>query len=287
MTKHSLMGRIDIKYEKMSKGQKLIADFITENYGKAAFMTASKLGKTVGVSESTVVRFANMLEYDGYPGQQKALQELVRNKLTTVQRLELTSEVDRSAVLKNVLKTDLNNIRLTISDLDDATFEQVVSKILVANNIYILGLRSTAPVAQFMGYYLRLILSNVRITTSDISDIFEQLIHIGKNDLLIVISFPRYASRAVDAISFSKDRGATTVAITDSLLSPLTSYADFTLLAKSDMASFVDSLAAPLSLVNALIVAVGLFGDTDISTELNELENIWDMYNVYMDNEKE
>ncbi|MFY9505530.1 MAG: MurR/RpiR family transcriptional regulator [Caldicoprobacterales bacterium] len=286
MNKLGLMARIDKKYNKMSKGQRLIADYIMKNYDKAAFMTASKLGKTVGVSESTVVRFANMLEYEGYPDQQKALQELVRNKLTTVQRLEMTTDLDKTTVLKNVLKADMNNIRSTINSVDDVVFEQVVNKILAAKNIYILGLRSTAPIAEFMGYYLNLILSNVRVVTSGINDVLEQLIHISKDDLLIAISFPRYASRAVDAIGFSKNRGASTVTITDSHVSPLATYADYCLLAKSDMASFVDSLVAPLSLINALVVAVGIFSDSDISTYFNELEKIWDMYSVYKDKEK-
>ena len=270
----------------MSKGQRLIADYIMKNYDKATFMTASKLGKTVGVSESTVVRFANMLEYEGYPDQQKALQELVRNKLTTVQRLEMTTDLDKTTVLKNVLKADMNNIRSTINSVDDVVFEQVVNKILAAKNIYILGLRSTAPIAEFMGYYLNLILSNVRVVTSGINDVLEQLIHISKDDLLIAISFPRYASRAVDAIGFSKNRGASTVTITDSHVSPLATFADYCLLAKSDMASFVDSLVAPLSLINALVVAVGIFSDSDISTYFYELEKIWDMYSVYKDKEK-
>ena len=286
MNKLGLMARIDKKYNKMSKGQRLIADYIMINYDKAAFMTASKLGKTVGVSESTVVRFANMLEYEGYPDQQKALQELVRNKLTTVQRLEMTTDLDKTTVLNNVLKADMNNIRSTINSVDDVVFEQVVNKILAAKNIYILGLRSTAPIAEFMGYYLNLILSNVRVVTSGINDVLEQLIHISKDDLLIAISFPRYASRAVDAIGFSKNRGASTVTITDSHVSPLATYADYCLLAKSDMASFVDSLVAPLSLINALVVAVGIFSDSDISTYFNELEKIWDMYSVYKDKEK-
>lgn len=286
MNKLGLMARIDKKYNKMSKGQRLIADYIMINYDKAAFMTASKLGKTVGVSESTVVRFANMLEYEGYPDQQKALQELVRNKLTTVQRLEMTTDLDKTTVLKNVLKADMNNIRSTINSVDDVVFEQVVNKILAAKNIYILGLRSTAPIAEFMGYYLNLILSNVRVVTSGINDVLEQLIHISKDDLLIAISFPRYASRAVDAIGFSKNRGASTVTITDSHVSPLATYADYCLLAKSDMASFVDSLVAPLSLINALVVAVGIFSDSDISTYFNELEKIWDMYSVYKDKDK-
>ncbi len=281
MEKLDLINRIDKGYKRMSKGQKLIAEYILNNYDKAAFMTASRLGATVGVSESTVVRFANMLDYDGYPSLQSALQELVRNKLTTVQRLEMTSELDKSTVLKNVLKADMNNIRHTINEINNDAFDEVVNKMLAADNIYILGLRSAAPLAQFMGYYLNFVLDNVRVVTSGTSDIFEQLIHIKDGDLIIGISFPRYASRTVDAVKFSKERGATAVAITDSPVSPLTSYADYTLMAKSDMASFVDSLVAPLSLINALIVAIGLFKEAKILNKFNDLERIWEEYNVY------
>jgi len=265
MEKLDLINRIKAYYKKMSKGQKLIAEYILKNYDKAAFMTASRLGEVVGVSESTVVRFANVLDYEGYPKLQKALQELIRNKLTTVQRIEMSSELDKSRVLKSVLKADMNNIRLTIDEMNNDAFEAVVDRILQADNIYVLGLRSAAPLAQFMGYYLNFIFDNVKIVTSGVNDIFEQLIHIKSGDLLIGISFPRYASRAIEAMKFCKERGADTVALTDSMLSPLTTYADYTLLARSDMASFVDSLVAPLSLINALVVAIGIVKKMEIS----------------------
>jgi DNA-binding MurR/RpiR family transcriptional regulator len=286
MEKLDLIYRIDANYKKMSKGQKLIAEYILNNYDKAAFMTASRLGDIVGVSESTVVRFANVLDYEGYPKLQKALQELIRNKLTTVQRIEMSSELDKSMVLKSVLKADMNNIRLTIDEMNNEVFEAVVNRIMQAENIYILGLRSAAPLAHFMGYYLNFIMDNVRIVTSGVNDIFEQLIHIGQGDLLIGISFPRYASRAIEAMKFCKDRGADTVALTDSMLSPLTAYADYSLLARSDMASFVDSLVAPLSLINALIVAVGLVNKAGISSGFHELEAIWSHYKVYVEKDK-
>jgi DNA-binding MurR/RpiR family transcriptional regulator len=286
MEKLDLINRIDANYKKMSKGQKLIAEYILNNYDKAAFMTASRLGDIVGVSESTVVRFANVLDYEGYPKLQKALQELIRNKLTTVQRIEMSSELDKSMVLKSVLKADMNNIRLTIDEMNNEVFEAVVNRIMQAENIYILGLRSAAPLAHFMGYYLNFIMDNVRIVTSGVNDIFEQLIHIGQGDLLIGISFPRYASRAIEAMKFCKDRGADTVALTDSMLSPLTAYADYSLLARSDMASFVDSLVAPLSLINALIVAVGLVNKAGISSGFHELEAIWSHYKVYVEKDK-
>lgn len=285
-SKQDLIYRINANYKKMSKGQKLIAEYILNNYDKAAFMTASKLGQTVGISESTVVRFANMLDYDGYPQLQRALQELIRTKLTTVQRIEMSSELDQSMVLRNVLKADMNNIRMTIEDANNEVFEKVVDSFFEAESIYILGLRSAAPLAQFMGYYLSFIFSNVRIVTSGVNDIFEQLIHIHEKDLLIGISFPRYASKTIETIAFSKQRGAKTVALTDSLLSPLTTYADLTLLARSDMASFVDSLVAPLSLINALIVAIGMRRKPEISSDFSELEQIWDEFRVYVSKDR-
>ncbi|NLO81568.1 MAG: MurR/RpiR family transcriptional regulator [Clostridiales bacterium] len=281
-----LMSRINEKYKKMSKGQKLISEYIMNNYEKAAFMTASKLGEKVGVSESTVVRFANMLGYDGYPKLQKALQELIRNKLTTLQRIEMTSDLDESTLLKSVLKADMNNIRLTLEEVNKEAFDGVVESIFSARNIYILGLRSAAPLAQFMGYYLSFMFDNIRLVTSGINDILEQLVHVSPKDLLIGISFPRYARRTVEAMAFSKSKGAKTVAITDTILSPLTSYADYILLARSDMASFVDSLVAPLSLINALIVAVGLKKKPGVSSDFMELERIWDEYNVYLSKDR-
>jgi len=285
MDNEDLLQRIAERYKKMSKGQKLIADFILNNYDKAAFMTASKIGHKVGVSESTVVRFANMLGYEGYPQLQKALQEVIRNKLTTVQRIEMTSELDESTLLKTVSKMDINNIRLTVEEIDKEVFNRVVDRIFSARSIYVLGLRSAAPLAQFMGYYLSFIFDKVRVVTSGVNDILEQLIHIQPQDLLIGISFPRYARRTVEAMMFAKNKGAETVAITDSLLSPLTPYADHILLARSDMASFVDSLVAPLSLINALIVAVGIRKKADISSEFQELEKIWGEYQVYVGKE--
>ncbi|HHT65015.1 MAG: MurR/RpiR family transcriptional regulator [Caldicoprobacterales bacterium] len=286
MDKQDLIHRIESSYKRMSKGQKLIAEYILNNYDKAAFMTASRLGEVVGVSESTVVRFANVLDYEGYPKLQKALQEMIRNKLTTVQRIEMSSELDQSQVLRNVLKADMHNIRQTIEEINNEDFNHVVNRFLQAQHIYVLGLRSASPLAQFMGYYLNFIFSNVKIVTSGVNDIFEQLFHIGEGDLLIGISFPRYASRAIEAMKFSKEQGADTVAITDTMLSPLTAYADYSLLARSDMASFVDSLVAPLSLINALIVAIGQTKKTQISTDFHKLESIWADYQVYVEKGK-
>lgn len=283
-----LLTRMQEYYPVMSKGQKLIAEYIMAHYEKAAFMTASRLGEQVGVSESTVVRFADLLGYDGYPALQKALRELIRNKLTTVQRIEMTSELnDPGTLLKTVLKSDMNNIRSTIEEIDEDVFNAVIDSMFAANTIYILGMRSSAPLAQFLGYYLSFILPNVRVVTSGVSDIFEQLIRVSDKDVLIGISFPRYSSRTVEAVHFAKKRGAKIVAMTDSKLSPLTKWADHTLLARSDMASFVDSLVAPLSLINALIVAVGQRKREDVSSYFNELEDIWSQYNVYVGKEKD
>jgi len=245
-------------------------------------VTAVQLGETVDVSESTVVRFAYMLGYDGYPKLQRALHEMLRNKLTSAQRAEIVSGLEASTVLKTTLKADMDNIRQTIEEADSETFEKVVDSILKARSIYILGLRSALPLVQFLGYYFNFIFGNVRVVTSGVNDIFEQLIHIEPQDVLIAISFPRYARRTVDAIAFSKDKGAKIIAITDSLLSPLTTYAVHTLLARSDMASFADSLVAPLSLINALIIAVGIRKKADTSVEFSDLEKIWDEYNVYV-----
>lgn len=282
MNKQDLVQRINEKYPKMSKGQKIIAEFILNDYDKAAFMTALKLGDKVGVSESTVVRFAMALGYDGYPELQKSLQEMVRNKLTTIQRIEMTSELSQSMVLRSVLKADINNIRMTIDEINTDIFDEIVDMIYASRRVYIMGLRSSAPLAQFLAYYLNYILDNVRIVTSGVNDVIEQLIYIQPDDVLIGISFPRYSRRIVEAMDFAKKRNAKIIAITDSLLSPLASYADHSLVAKSDIASFVDSLVAPFSVLNALIVSIGLRKRDEVSEHFKELERIWDEYDVYI-----
>lgn len=282
-----LMRLIQVKFPRLSKGQKLIAEYILKNYDKAAFMTAAKLGISVGVSESTVVRFANELGFSGYPKLQKALQELIKNKLTTVQRLELSNDfASHGAALKGVLKADMENIRATLEKINPYTFEDVLNSIFEAKNIYIIGLRSSTALAEFLGFYLNIILQNVRIVSYGISDIFEQMINIGEGDLVIGIGFPRYATKTIDVLDFSKARGAKVVAITDSLLSPLAAKADSTLIAQSNMASFVDSLVAPLSVINALIIAVGMREKENIADIFANLENIWKEYNVYSYNNR-
>ncbi|MGI6199579.1 MAG: MurR/RpiR family transcriptional regulator [Christensenellales bacterium] len=276
-----LISRMNAAYKGMSKGQKLIAEYIINNYDKAAFMTASRLGEKVGVSESTVVRFANELNYDGYPRLQKALQELIRNKLTSVQRIEMSQEMDQSAVLRTVLKADTANLRHTMEEMDETIFQQVVEALLSARKIYVLGLRSSAPLSQFLSYYLDFVMDNVVMVTSGLSDMFEQLIRIGPEDVLIGISFPRYSNRTIEAMHFARGKGAQTVAITDSRLSPLVGLSDNALIARSDMASFVDSLVAPMSLINALIVAISLRRSDQVSEHFKSLEKIWSQYNVY------
>lgn len=280
--KQDLMRTIQLRFPRLSKGQKLIAEFILKHYDKAAFMTAAKLGVSVGVSESTVVRFANELGFTGYPKLQKALQELIKNKLTTVQRIELSNDyITEESALKGVLKSDMENIRATLEKINNKTFEEVISCIFRAKKIYIIGLRSSTALADFLGFYLNLILNNVKNVENGMSDIFEQMISINEDDLVIGIGFPRYAGRTIEALSFAKSRNAKVVAITDSLLSPLATNADYTLIAQSNMASFVDSLVAPLSVINALIITVGLREKEKIQHIFTDLEDIWQEYNVY------
>ena len=282
VNKQDLMRTIQMKFPRLSKGQKIIAEFILKHYDKAAFMTAAKLGTSVGVSESTVVRFANELGFSGYPKLQKALQELIKNKLTTVQRIELSNDyITEESALKSVLKADMENIRATLEKINHKTFEDVVNSIFSAKRIYIIGLRSSTALAEFLGFYLNLILDNVKVISYGVSDTFEQMITINENDLMIGIGFPRYAARTVETLSFAQSKGAKVVALTDSLLSPLAARADYTLIAQSNMASFVDSLVAPLSVIDALIIAVGLREKDKISSTFSELENIWTEYQVY------
>lgn len=266
-----------------SKGQKRIANYILESYDKAAFMTASKLGKTVSVSESTVVRFASELGYDGYPSMQKSLQKMIRNRLTSVQRIEVSYDrFGDQDVLTSVLQSDIDKIRMTLEEVDHQSFENAVEAIVKARRIYIIGVRSSASIATFLHFYLNLIFDNVvLIGASTASEVYENLIKVGAEDVVIGISFPRYSSRTVHGMKFAKDQGAATIAITDSEASPLASTATYTLKARSDMASFVDSLVAPLSLVNALLVAVSRKKNEDLSNTFQKLEKIWEEYGVY------
>lgn len=266
-----------------SKGQKLIANYILQSYDKAAFMTASKLGKTVNVSESTVVRFAAELGFDGYPSMQKTLQEMIRNKLTAIQRVEVSKErIGNQDVMTMVMQSDIEKIRMTLDETDQISFNQAVAAIANAKRIYVLGVRSASVLANFISFYFRFMFDNlVSVDTSSISEVFEQIVHISADDVFIGLSFPRYSKRTIKAMQYAKDQGAKVVAITDSKVSPLTKIADVSLLAKSDMASFVDSLVAPLSLVNALIVAISREKAVHLESSLNRLESIWEEYDVY------
>lgn len=266
-----------------SKGQKRIAAFIQESYDKAAFMTASKLGKTANVSESTVVRFAAELGYDGYPAMQKALQEMIRSKLTSIQRIEVTNDrIGDQDVLTTVMHADVEKIRMTLEEISRADFDGAVDAILGAKRIYILGVRSSVALSSFLGFYFNLMFDNVvQVHSNSASEMFEQLLRVGEGDVVIGISFPRYSRRTVQAMHFARDRKAQVIAITDSQVSPLAASATHTLVAKSDMASFVDSLVAPLSMINALIVAVSQKKKEDLSHTFETLEQIWDEYEVY------
>ena len=283
---NELLNKIDKNYEQMSKGQKLLADYILKNYDKAVFLTAAKLGKVVGVSESTVVRFATQLGYQGYPGFQKALEELVRNKLNSIQRMEVTyGRISQSEILASVLQSDIEKIKLTLANMDQNAFELAVDTILNAKRIYVVGIRSCAPLANFLSFYLNLIFDNVTsVHTNSSSEIFEQLIRIGE-DVIIGISFPRYSMRTLKALEFASNRKAKVITLTDSVHSPMTLYSSCNLIARSDMASIVDSLVAPLSVVNALVVALCMKKQKDVIATLETLEQIWDEYQVYSSDE--
>lgn len=280
---NDLITKIQSERPGFSKGQKQIARFILEHYDKAAFMTASRLGVTVGVSESTVVRFATELGYDGYPHLQRALQEMIRNKLTSVQRMEVAGDrMGGRDVLQTVLHADTDMIRVTLDEIDRDAFQGAVDALMGAKRIYILGVRSSSALASFLGFYFNLLFENVTLVhTNSVSEIFEQVLRVGPGDVLFGISFPRYSKRTLSAMKYARDRGARVIALTDSQLSPLARVADHVLLARSDMASFVDSLVAPLSVINALIVAVGMSRRDEIEHTFNKLERIWEEYDVY------
>ena len=278
-----LLEQIRARLPQFSKAQKRIAHYILEHYEKAAFMTAARIGSTIGVSESTVVRFAAEVGCDGYPQLQKALQEIIRNRLTSVQRMEITSDqIDRGNVISKVLSMDIERIKHTMEELDTQSFDLAVQKIIHARRIYIIGVRSAASLASFLQFYFNHIFDSViLINTSSTSEMFEQLFRISDQDVLIPISFPRYSQRTLKAAKYAREKGADVIALTDSVSSPLYSVANISLLARSDMASFVDSLVAPLSVLNALAVAVGLEKQDEIRQTYAQLERIWDQYDVY------
>ncbi len=281
--KKDILEKISRDFALYSKGQKLIASFILENYDKAAYMTAAKMGALVGVSESTVVRFATQLGYAGYPEFQRSLREVIRSKLTSVQRIQVTnSRIGDGDVLESVLSADAEKIRRTLEGVDRRSFAEAVDKIVGAKNIYIIGVRSSSSLAGFLNFNLRLIFSNVHfVQTTSGSEMFEQLMHMGEGDVMIAISFPRYSKRIINAVEYARNVGADVIALTDSPSSPIAEYANQLLTAESDMASFVDSLVAPLSIINAIIVGVSRVKGEEISRQLEKLEGIWDEYEVY------
>lgn len=279
----NILNRIEAMMPKFSKGQKNIATFILSHYDKAAYMTAAKLGIAASVSESTVVRFAFELGYDGYPELQEDLAEMIKNKLTSVQRIDVaTEQIGENDVLTKVLNTDIERIKQTLEQTSRESFNGAVNALSTAKSIYILGSRSASVLARFMALYFNIMFDSVKlIHTTSSSEMFEQIMRIGEDDIMIGISFPRYSKKTVLALEFAKNNGAKVIAITDSEQSPLAKIADFYLQARSDMASFVDSLVAPLSLINALVVAVGLKKSDSIKATLTKLENIWEEYDVY------
>lgn len=284
---NELLNRINSNYSSMSKGHKLLATYITDNYDKAVFLTAARMGEIVGVSESTVVRFATSLGYKGYPEFQNALEELVRNKLNSIQRMEVTyGRIAQSKILEEVLRSDADKIKTTLEKIDHSAFEMAVDIILSAKHIYIIGIRSCAPLASFMSFYFNLMFENVHLlNTNSSSELFEQMVRIGEDDVMIGISFPRYSMRTLKALEFANNRSAKVITITDSIHSPMNLYSSCNLIADSDMASIVDSLVAPLSVINALIVALCMKKQDDVAQTLTMLEDIWDEYQVYENDE--
>lgn len=278
-----ILAILEDRESTFSKGQRKIAAYITESYDKAAFMTASRLGKTVGVSESTVVRFAVELGFDGYPEMQKVMQEMVMNRLTSVQRIEVANDrIGNQDVLTKVLQADADKIRQTAETVSREHFRCAVDAILKARKIYVLGVRSAAPLANFAGYYMNYMFENVRVVTvSGAGEMFENLVNITPEDVVIAFSFPRYSSATLKAAQYCRGIGATVIGITNSNLSPLAQNSDYILVAKSDMVSLVDSLVAPLSVVNALLVALASAREKEVQKSLGTLERVWEEYNIY------
>lgn len=287
-TQTDLVENINNKYNTLSKGQKLLANYILHNYDKAVYLTAARLGKIVGVSESTVVRFATILGYDGYPKLQRALEEMAKNKLNSVQRMEVTFDrINKDNILKSVLHSDAEKIRLTAEEIDESAFKNAIEMLLKAKNIYIIGIRSSAPLASFLSYYLGLIFDRViMIHSNSTSELFEQLYRISEEDVLIGISFPRYSRSTLKAIEFASNRNAKIISITDSYASPMTKFSECNLLARCDMASIADSIVAPMSIINAIIVGVCQQKQEEVVSTFASLEEIWNEYQVYRYDEK-
>ena len=280
---NQLLNRMNERYSSMSKGQKILATYITDNFDKAVFLTAAKLGEEVGVSESTVVRFATHLGYRGYPEFQKALADMVTTKLHSSKRMEVTyGRMDKTKILESVLQADCERIHKTSEMLDEATFHQAVDLLIQAKRIYVIGIRSCAPLAEFFTFYLNLLFHDVKlIHTNSSSELFEQMMYIGKDDVIVGISFPRYSMRTLKALEFANSRSAKVITITDSVHSPMNLYSSCNLLAASDMGAVLDSLVAPLSVLNALIMAICMRKQKEVVKNLDILEEIWEEYQVY------
>lgn len=278
----NILHTIEKNMISFSKGQKLIARYILDNYDKAAFMTASRLGKTVQVSESTVVRFATQLGYDGYPSMQRALQEMIRGKLTSIQRIQASDGVlSGSDLVTKVLHRDMEKIREAIDQTDASEFERMVDVVTKAKRLYIVGFRSSSFLAGYLNFYFRLIFDNVTLVQGGAAGTFDQIFRVGPGDVVFAICFPRYSELALKTIQFARDRGATIVGLTDSELSPLARVAECVLLVHNDMISFVDSLAAPMSMLNALILAAARKKGTDVSASFTELEHVWEQFSIF------
>ena len=284
---YDVLSRMSDRYNKMSKSHKAIASYISEHYEQAVFMTAAKLGETLGISESTVVRFADRIGYDGYPEFQKALVECVKGKLSSIQKMDAKyGRSSQSEVLTSVITADIEKLQHTIDNLDPAAFESAVNTILEAETIYIMGLRSNEPLAEFLHFYLNMVRGGVvLLKTTSVSETFEQMIRIHERDCFIGISFPRYSMRTLKAMEFANDRNAKVIAVTDSTHSPMCLYSSGNLLARSDMVSIVDSLVAPLSVINALVVALCLKCPQEVRKNLEMLEETWNNYQVYLNDE--
>lgn len=281
---NDILAVIERESAGFSKGQRNIAKYILENYDKAAFMTAGKLGKTVGVSESTVVRFAAELGYEGYPEMRKVLQEVVRNKLTSVQRIEVaTEQIDEENLVDAIMTADAERVRSTLESVNRENFDRAVNAIVNAKKVYIIGTRASSSLATFFGYYMSLIMENVSVVhDTAVSEVYEQLFRVGPGDVVVGISFPRYSSRTVAAMKYAKVRGAETIGITDCEASPLYGISNINLYARSDMVSFIDSLVAPMSLLNALLAEIGFCSRENISDTFRRLEDVWSEYSVFL-----
>jgi DNA-binding MurR/RpiR family transcriptional regulator len=279
-----LINLIKSNYYKFSKGQKQIAQFIIEHYDKAAFMTAAKIGETVDVSESTVVRFASSIGFSGFPELQKSLQVLIKNKLTTVQRigLEEDSSEDTDMVHKRIIRNEMNSMRYLLDNIDTAALDKATDLILNAGKVYILGLRTSSTLANYLGFYLDVILDNVKVlNNSGVHSLYEEIIRVKETDVLIVISFPRYSNNTIEATKFVKEHKAKIIAITDTEASPFHSLSDVSLLAKSNIVSFIDSLVVPMCMLNSLIINIGMQEKDDIVQYYDRLEELWDSHSIY------